>query len=320
MLASSVPTAAELIRLRLDQNSVRAERRDPYHLALVIEGGGMRGVVAGGMVTAIQELGLTACFDTIHGSSAGACAGAYLMTDQARLGTSIFYEDINNSKVTNPRRLWRGMPIMDTGFITDNVMRTTKRLDVEKIVKSVDLLHIIATTTKAREEHYSRYEGPDEFFAILRGTITMPIVGGKSVNVRGQELVDGGMVQQIPFRSAVERGATHVLILLTRRDQELERKKCRPLALLESLAMRIVYGPALAKLYASRADRINNDLKLIYENNIGNVAMDYIARPKTDSRVRRFSLETDLLKKGAAEGYEAIRRYVDSLMATTRTR
>jgi hypothetical protein len=62
----------------------------------------MRGVVAGGMVTAIQELGLTDCFDTIHGSSAGACAGAYLITDQAKLGTSIFYEDINNSKVHQP--------------------------------------------------------------------------------------------------------------------------------------------------------------------------------------------------------------------------
>jgi predicted patatin/cPLA2 family phospholipase len=121
----------------------------------------MRGVVAGGMVTAIQELGLTSCFDTFHGSSAGACAGAYLITDQARLGTSIFYEDINNTKVTNPRRLWRGAPIMYTGFITDNVMRTTKRLDVDKIIQSPDLLHIIATTTEAQETHYSRYRTPD---------------------------------------------------------------------------------------------------------------------------------------------------------------
>jgi predicted patatin/cPLA2 family phospholipase len=301
--------------MRLDQNSVRGERRDPHHLALVIEGGGMRGVVAGGMVTAIQELGLTACFDSIHGSSAGACAGAYLMTDQARLGTSIFYEDINNSKVTNPRRLWWGAAIMDTGFITDNVMRTSKRLDVDKIVKSRDLLHIVATTTGAQEAHYSCYETLDQFFAILRGTITMPIVGGKSVTVNGQELVDGGMMQQIPFRSAVERGATHVLILLTRRENEFERKKSKPIALLEKLAMRLVYGDALAKLYASRADRINGDLNLIYRKNIGNVAMDYVARPVGDSKVRRFSLDTPLLKKGAEEGYQAIRRYVDALKA-----
>ena len=313
MQASKLPTVSELLRLRLDQKSARGKRQDPYHLALVIEGGGMRGVVAGGMVTAIQELGLTACFDTIHGSSAGACAGAYLLADQARLGTTIFFEDINNPKVTNPRRLWRGAAIMDTGFITDNVMRTTKKLDVDKIIDSPDQLHIIATTVEAQEAHFSRYRTPEEFFAILRGTITMPIVGGSCVSIKGQEMVDGGMVQQIPFPSAVQRNATHVLILLTRRDHEFERKKNKLVSLLEYLAMRVVYGPKLAKLYASRADRINADLKLIYDDNIGNVAMKYIARPASNSWVRRFTLGTDQLKKGAEEGFNAIRRYVDAL-------
>jgi len=295
----TAPTVADLLRLRLEQKSARGARRDPYHLALVIEGGGMRGVVAGGMVTAIQELGLTGCFDSIHGSSAGACAGAYLITDQARLGTSIFYEDINNTKVTNPRRLWRGAAIMDTGFITDNVMRTTKRLDVEKIIASQDLLHIIATTSLAQETHYARYDTPDHFFAVLRGTITMPIVGGRSVNVDGHELVDGGMVQQIPFRSAVERSATHVLILLTRREHEFERRKGRSVALLEDIAMRAVYGGRLAELYASRADRINADLKRIYGKEIEGVTMDYVARPATDSWVRRFTLDKDALRSRA---------------------
>lgn len=315
MPQSGKPTVGELIRLRLDRDSGPGQRRDPYHLALVIEGGGMRGVVAGGMVTAIQELGLTRCFDTIHGSSAGACAGAYLLADQARLGTSIFYEDINNARVTNPRRLWMGRAVMDTGFITDDVMRTTKRLDVEKIVSSPERLHIVATSTDAEELHYARYGTADEFFAILRGTITMPIVGGRSVNVGGREVVDGGMVQQIPFHSAVAGNATHVLILLTRRDREFERHKGRLLAALESLAMRFVYGPRLARLYASRRDRINADLDRIFAGDIGDVAMDYIARPPTDSRVRRFSLEKELLEKGAEEGYGAIRRYVDRIMA-----
>lgn len=317
MLAPSVPTVAELIRQRQEEKSCRGARRDPHHLSLVIEGGGMRGVVAGGMVTAIQELGLTDCFDSIHGSSAGACAGAYLMTGQARLGTSIFYEDINNSEVVDPKRLWRGAAIMDTGFITDNVMRTTKRLDIETVLNSPELLHIVATTTGADEKHYACYENADQFFAILRGTITMPIVGGRYVTVGGNSLVDGGMVQQIPFRSALDRGATHVLILLTRRDQEFERKKNKLVSMVETLAIRAVYGSALAELYATRGERINSDLKKIYAGNIG-IPMDYIARPATDSRVRRFTLDTDLLKRGADEAYDAVRRYADTIGAKVR--
>jgi hypothetical protein len=100
---------------------------------------------------------------------------------------------------------------------------------------------------------------------------------------------------------------------LTRRDRELERKKGKLISLLEKLAMRFVYGPELARLYASRSERINSDLRLIFAKQIGDVAVDYIARPETDSRVRRFTLDTDLLKKGAEEGYQTIRRYAEAM-------
>ena len=39
MLTLPVLGVAELIRLRLEQKSARDNRRDPYHLALVIEEG-----------------------------------------------------------------------------------------------------------------------------------------------------------------------------------------------------------------------------------------------------------------------------------------
>ena len=73
------PSVRKLMHVRQEAGSRRASRTDPHHLALVIEGGGMRGVVAGGMVGALEERGFLDCFDSIHGSSAGACAGAYFL-------------------------------------------------------------------------------------------------------------------------------------------------------------------------------------------------------------------------------------------------
>jgi len=61
------------------------------HLALVIEGGGMRGAVSAGMAAALSTLDLLDVFDSIHGSSAGAVVGAYLVSRQ--LCTDI-YTDI----------------------------------------------------------------------------------------------------------------------------------------------------------------------------------------------------------------------------------
>ena len=47
-------------------------RPDGARVALVVEGGGMRGAVSAGMVIAIDELGLTGSFDAVYGASAGA--------------------------------------------------------------------------------------------------------------------------------------------------------------------------------------------------------------------------------------------------------
>ena len=46
-------------------------RDDPHRVALVLEGGGMRGVVSAGMAAALERLDLTRCLDLVVGASAG---------------------------------------------------------------------------------------------------------------------------------------------------------------------------------------------------------------------------------------------------------
>ena len=60
-----------------------AERPPGARLALVVEGGGMRGAVTGGMAQALHEHGLGEAFDAAYGSSAGT------LNALARAGTSL---------------------------------------------------------------------------------------------------------------------------------------------------------------------------------------------------------------------------------------
>jgi predicted patatin/cPLA2 family phospholipase len=94
---------AQLMLERQRQHSKPLKRKDGRTIALVIEGGGMRGVISGGMVAALEQLGLLDIFDVVYGSSAGAIAGAYFLAGQARYGTTIFYERLNNSRFINFR-------------------------------------------------------------------------------------------------------------------------------------------------------------------------------------------------------------------------
>ena len=62
----------KIISQRVKTNSTPGSRApgDRAHVALAIEGGGMRGAVSAGMAAAIASLGLSDAFDSVYGSSA----------------------------------------------------------------------------------------------------------------------------------------------------------------------------------------------------------------------------------------------------------
>jgi predicted patatin/cPLA2 family phospholipase len=304
---------AELLRKRMVEKSTRLQRNDRHHLALVIEGGGMRGVVAGGMVSALEARGLTNCFDSIHGSSAGACAGAYFAAGQARLGTRMFYEDINSRKFVDRRRALVGRPIMNTSFLVENVMRTSKRLDVDKILSSPGVLHVTTTESESGKARvYCKFRDADHLLSVLKATITMPFLAGPAIEVDGAHLVDGGMVQQIALNSALEAGATHILILMTRKSGELERTDRGARLAVELAVLRRLYSARLAEIYRVRNPNINRMLKLILEPGDLEVSIDYIVRPAGSRDVDRLTIDTAALKAADEDAQTAVFRYFDT--------
>jgi len=82
----------KIISQRVKTNSTPGNRAkgDTAHLALAIEGGGMRGAVSAGMAAAIASLGLSDAFDSVYGSSAGCIVGAYMISRQ--MAVSVYTE------------------------------------------------------------------------------------------------------------------------------------------------------------------------------------------------------------------------------------
>jgi predicted patatin/cPLA2 family phospholipase len=274
----------------------------------------MRGVVAGGMVSALEDRNLLPCFDSLHGSSVGACAGAYFAAGQARLGTRIFYEDINNKRFIDIFRVFACRPVMDTEFLVNCVMRITKPLNVDTILSKSGLLHIITTNAISGEGHdFSKFRDEEQLFKLLRATITMPVISGKAVDVDGLLLVDGGMVQQISVQSALKAGASHILILMTRKEGQLERRDQAVRLLTDRWIIGRMYSPALADLYAMRSAEINRTLEQIGRLNAeGHVSIDSVVRPRSATDVRRLTTNADLLRIADKEGQDAVFRYLDS--------
>src|SRR5215207_374535 len=106
------PVAAALRERRL-AGSRPGARQDPHRIALVLEGGGMRGVVSAGMTAALERLELTPCFDLVVGASAGALNAAALLAGAARESAAAYWGPLASRSFVSPVRALRGKPVID---------------------------------------------------------------------------------------------------------------------------------------------------------------------------------------------------------------
>lgn len=60
-----------LLLSRLQDGSAPGCRGDNFKLGLVVEGGGMRGIVTGAMLMGLQDMGLVNVFDAVYGEFSG---------------------------------------------------------------------------------------------------------------------------------------------------------------------------------------------------------------------------------------------------------
>ncbi|MBR0557484.1 patatin-like phospholipase family protein [Ciceribacter sp. L1K23] len=299
---AALKSVREILSYRLAAGSVN----DPYHVALVIEGGGMRAVTAGGMVSALEDMGLTRYFDSVHGSSAGAATGAYFLAGQASFGTSLYYEDINNKDFINVANLFRRRAIMDTAYLVDGAMVEKKPLDFQSLVSARAKLYIATTDIDAATPYIvSDFKDYQHYRSIMKASISMPLIAGSAPTVDGRRLLDGGLLQQIAIDSAISAGATHILALLTRTEKELERALPSLYTKLEAIVLQRLYGGKMFDLYYNRNFSINNHLRQLHAGRTDcGVSAAYISLPVGLDTVSRLTVDRDRLVAAAAMSYD----------------
>ena len=203
----------DLVRSRRGLSSPPGARNG-RKLALLVEGGGMRGVCSAGGLVALDALGLRNAFDEIYASSAGAMNVAYMLAGQATFGIQIYYKNVNNKKFINFRRLNK---IVDIDYLFDNVVATVRPLDTAKLLQArsdfyVGLVNkVTAETIVLRAQDY-----PKEILSVLKASTALPVVYNRSVTVNSNEFIDGGLGNPVPLYEAIEHGCTDLLVFLTR--------------------------------------------------------------------------------------------------------
>ncbi len=243
---------SEVLSERVAGGSKPGARQDGNRVALVLEGGGMRGVVSAGMTAALERLGLTPCFDLVVGASAGAINGAALLGGVARAGAATYHGPLASRSFVNPARVLRGRPVIDVNYVLQYASSGLDASRHERVVASPIGLHCITVDVDtARAVDLTGMQNTRDLWDALLASSRMPWAGGAPVEIGTRRYLDGGLASPIPVTEAVAAGATHVLALQTR-PHGVPRKSASRVG--DKLIERHLRGlnPELVTLYRER--------------------------------------------------------------------
>jgi predicted patatin/cPLA2 family phospholipase len=182
------------------------ERPPGARVALVVEGGGMRGAVSGGMVLALHELGLQHAFDAAYGSSAGTLNAMWLVSGRARDGVPTWIDPALVNALIRRRRALRRGPVVDITTLVEQRYEQLSPGLFSAVLGSPTELHPIATEVQTGQAVDLHREIADDrsLRLALRASAALPLLAGPPVELGGRQLVDAGLSAAIPFRAAVQ--------------------------------------------------------------------------------------------------------------------
>jgi predicted patatin/cPLA2 family phospholipase len=308
--------------LRLVQERVRSgsrpgHRDDPYRIALSVEGGGMRGTVSAGMALALHELGLVPGFDAVYGASAGAITGAWLVSSTPE-GLRGWADPDYARTLIRWSALLRGRPVVDVRTLVEVVYQTEFPMDFDSVLASQVEYHPLGTDAETGESTDLRplIADPVELRLALRASASLPFLAGPPVELRGRRFYDAGVAESVPFRTPLAQGATHVLVLRSRRPLTLDgagqhangspvNRPPRSVRILNRTTLRNESMALRSALLTRRVRTAVDVARIIAMEAEGKALMVY--PPATTPPVSRLTTDSRLLSGALESGREATR-------------
>ncbi|MCP4368879.1 MAG: patatin family protein [Deltaproteobacteria bacterium] len=284
----------DIMKQRKSGGITSSERK----IGLIVEGGGMRGVLSAGSLLAIDLMGFRGVFDQVYATSAGGVNAAYFLSGQGKLGISVYFEDINNSKFIN---FYRISKIVDIDYVYDYVVTKVKPLDQSAIYNCKTDFFLSATDCEMGKSTLFDVKNMDTpVNKLLKASSALPVFYNRTIRINNNHYIDGGLAQTIPINEAIENGCTDILVLLTKLP---DRYKHSP-PLWMKLLFYFMIGrkfPKLQSIYGNNYEKENEDKKkVIFVNKIDKEINIATICPSVDElNVNRLTTDKNKLISGA---------------------
>ena len=120
--------------------------------------------------------------------------------------------------------------MVDIRALIEDLYQTTFPMDFAAVLASPAELHPLATDAATGQSTDLRpfIGNPAELRLALRASAALPLLAGPPVEFAGRRFYDAGVSESVPYRTALAQGATHLLILRSRRAPAPSPDASRP--------------------------------------------------------------------------------------------
>lgn len=263
--------------------------------ALVLEGGGLRGVFTCGVLDYFMDNGIR--FPFTIGVSAGACNGLSYMSGQRGRAKASNIDLMEKYHYVGFKYLFTQKCIMDFKLLFEEFPEKIIPYDYDAYFSNPDRFVMVTTNCiTGKAEYFEEKTSSERVMDIVRASSSLPFVSPISY-VDGIPMLDGGIADSIPVEYTMSQGYEKLVVVLTRNRGYRKKAGSMPLA-------KAVYRkyPALQKALSERNAIYNRTMDLI--ERLEDEGRITVIRPLKPVDVSRMEKDTDKLRALYQEGYD----------------
>lgn len=312
----SPSNVVDVLKNRRQNEYIPNKLDDGYKVGLVVEGGGMRGLISCAAIDALYQLGFGNCFDSLYGTSAGAINCSYFLSGQITVGTSIYYENLIGKNFIN---ICRWPSPMNIHYLFDDWITRGKALAVDKVLNSPASFDVFTTeVSTGRSKVFNNKElNRSEFIKALRASSSTPMFSTNKETISGVKCNDGLINDGIPIEKAIKDGCTHIVVLLTR-EYGFRKKETFIVSLLENLRL-INYSKQYKAAFKERIEKYNKSLDFIFDKNNDTPNILAVVPGYDDCIISNSETNKDKLLLATRDSLKRVAFYLDEEQSTLRT-
>lgn len=272
--------------------------------ALILEGGGLRGVFTCGVLDCFMDKGIR--FPFTVGVSAGACNGLSYMSGQRGRAKSSNIDLMDKHHYVGFKYLLTQGCIMDYKLLFEDFPEKIIPYDYEAYFANTDRFVMVTTNClTGKAEYFEEKTDSKRVMDIVRASSSLPYVA-KITYVDGIPMLDGGIADPIPVEYAQSQGYERMVVVLTRNKGYRKNEKQFPVP-------KFIYRkyPELRKTLSSRNAEYNRTMEMI--ERLEDEGRMTVIRPVHPIEVDRMEKDTDKLRALYQEGYELAESFLASL-------